>query len=330
MNQEPLISVIVPVYWVENYLKKCVDSILTQTYTNLELILVDDGSPDQSGAICDAYAQKDKRVRVIHKENGGLSSARNAGLDAARGDFVAFVDSDDWIVPDTYEAMVAAAEKYQVCLVCAGRYDVVGSIQEIGLCPEQEEVISGQELAGRIFRWDHMDSAAVDKLYGRELFEGIRYPVGMLSEDVPVTWRIAVRAGKAALIPKPVYCYFHRPNSITTTVSVSEKTFHNVQHIEKIYAEIRETLPELEPDAHYFRVMALVYVLQTLALTDAEGWKKYADQRRELERDLQKEIAYFLHCPLFSLRDRVQNLLIAYGLYRIPRKLFHMVVRREE
>lgn len=330
MNQAALISVIVPVYRVEEYLEKCVDSILSQTYSNLELILVDDGSPDRSGEICDAYAKRDCRVRVIHKENGGLSSARNAGLDAARGDFVAFVDSDDWIVPDTYEAMMAAAEKYQVRLVCAGRYDVVGSIQEIGLCPEREEVISGQLLAGRIFRWDHVDSAAVDKLYGRELFEGIRYPVGKLSEDVPVTWRIAVRAGRAALIPKPVYCYFHRPNSITTTVSVSDKTFHNVQHIEEIHSEILQSFPELEPDVHYFHVMSLVYVLQTLALTDAEGWAKYADRRRELEKGLQKELGYILRCPLFSLRDRVQNLLIAYGMYRVPRKLFHMVVRREE
>ena len=100
---EPLISVIVPVYKVELYLRQCVDSLLAQTYSNLEIILVDDGSPDGCPAICDEYARKDSRVRVIHKPNGGLSDARNVGLDAARGEYIGFIDSDDWVMPDMYE-----------------------------------------------------------------------------------------------------------------------------------------------------------------------------------------------------------------------------------
>ena len=103
----PLLSVIVPVYKVEAYLDECVESILNQTYTDLELILVDDGSPDRSGEMCDAWAERDSRVRVIHKPNGGVCSARNAGLDAARGEYAAFVDSDDWLDPGMYEAMLA-------------------------------------------------------------------------------------------------------------------------------------------------------------------------------------------------------------------------------
>lgn len=103
MNQSPRISVIVPVYNVEQYLPRCVESILAQTYENLEILLVEDGTKDNSGAICDAYARQDARVKAIHKENGGLSSARNAGIDAATGDYLSFVDSDDWIEPDMYE-----------------------------------------------------------------------------------------------------------------------------------------------------------------------------------------------------------------------------------
>ena len=103
MNQNPRISVIVPVYNVEQYLPRCVESILAQTYENLEILLVDDGAKDGSGAICDAYARQDERVKVIHKENGGLSSARNAGIDASTGEYLSFVDSDDWIEPDMYE-----------------------------------------------------------------------------------------------------------------------------------------------------------------------------------------------------------------------------------
>ena len=139
--EQTVISVIVPIYKVEQYLRQCVDSILNQTHSALEVILVDDGSPDGSGKICDEYAARDSRVRVIHKKNGGLSDARNAGIDIARGDYIAFVDSDDWLEPDTYESMLAAMKKYQAKLVCAGRFDnsdETGTCT-VGLCPEKEE-----------------------------------------------------------------------------------------------------------------------------------------------------------------------------------------------
>ena len=116
-NGNPLISVIVPVYKVEEYLARCVDSILGQTYRNLEILLVDDGSPDRCGVMCDEYASRDSRIRVIHKENGGLSSARNAAIDVARGEYIGFVDSDDWIEPETYEALLDMALTEQVKLV---------------------------------------------------------------------------------------------------------------------------------------------------------------------------------------------------------------------
>ena len=158
------ISVIVPVYNVETYQARCVDSILNQSYANLEVILVDDGSKDASGSICDKYAEKDNRIRVIHKENGGLSSARNAGLDVACGEYITFVDSDDWIEPLAYGWMMEAMVRYDVKMVCAGRYDVDGATGEktVGLCPQKEEVLSGEEMAGRIFTWDNCDSSACD------------------------------------------------------------------------------------------------------------------------------------------------------------------------
>ena len=158
MKQDILISVIVPVYNVEQYLPKCVDAILAQTYGNLEVILVDDGTPDGSGRICDEYAARDNRVQVIHKENGGLSSARNAGIDIARGEYLGFVDSDDCIAPDMYEKMLSLALEADTKLVCAGRFDVDGATGEVtkGLCPPTREVITGQELVRRIFRWDNI------------------------------------------------------------------------------------------------------------------------------------------------------------------------------
>ena len=201
MKQSPRISVIVPVYNVAAWLPRCVDSILAQTCKNMEILLVDDGSSDASGRICDAYAEKDPRIRVVHKENGGLSSARNAGLDMASGEYLGFVDSDDWIEPGMYAEMLGLMEKYDAQLVCAGRCDVDGGTGEkaVGLCPEREECVSGEELAGRIFLWDHCDSSACDKLYRRELFDGIRYPEGKTCEDIPVTYRLALKARRAEI-----------------------------------------------------------------------------------------------------------------------------------
>ena len=240
MEQTPLISVIVPVYNVEAYLNRCVDSILAQTYRNLEIILVDDGTRDNSDKICDEYARKDSRVRVIHKENGGLSSARKAGLDIAAGEYIGFVDSDDWIEPDGYAHMLRCLQKYDVKMACAGRYDVYSATGErkVGLCPKQEEVISGEEMARRIFLWDGCDSAAWDKLYHRSLLEEIRYPVGKICEDVPTTYRIALKAGRVVMCDKPFYNYYHRPGSITTT-SVSEKNYHFCEHTQAVYDHIR-------------------------------------------------------------------------------------------
>ena len=166
MSRETLLSVIIHVYNVEEYLAKCLNSILGQTYQNLEVILVNDGSRDGSGTICDDYARKDTRVRVIHKENGGLSSARNAGMDAATGEYITFVDSDDWLEADGYEHLMELMERYQVKLVCGGNYDVDGGTGErtLGVCPAKEEVVTAEEFVGRMFMWQGCDSSACDKI----------------------------------------------------------------------------------------------------------------------------------------------------------------------
>lgn len=326
MEQDILISVIVPVYNVEEYLPRCVDSILTQPYQNLEIILVEDGTKDSSGMICDEYAAKDPRIRVIHKENGGLSSARNAGIDIARGEYFAFLDSDDWIEPDFYERMLALAKKYDTKLVCAGRYDVDSRTgkKTVGLCPPREEVISAGELVKRIFTWDNIDSAAWDKLYHRSLFAEIRYPVGKIVEDVPVTYRLVLLAERAAMCDKPLYNYYHRPGSITTA-SISDKTFHYTDHTAAVYADIREHHPELADYARYLRVRGIVYAMQSIDLTDAENQKTYAKRYRKERRELAKHIPFFLTSPLFMRKERLTNLVLASGAYRWLRKIYHAV-----
>lgn len=324
MDQDNLISVIVPVYNVEEYLPRCIDSILAQTYSNLEIILVDDGTKDNSNVICDEYAAKDSRIRVIHKENGGLSSARNAGIDVAKGEYIAFVDSDDWIEPDAYETMLTLALEENVKLVCAGRYDVRSGSGErtVGLCPPKQEVISGEELVRRIFLWDNIDSAAWDKLYHRSLFREIRYPVGKIVEDVPVTYRIALDAGRIGMCSKPVYNYFHRPGSITTS-SVSAKTFHFSQHTEKIYPYIREHYPQLKNEARYLRVRSLVYNRMTLDLAGAQARKTFSEEYHQSGKALRKHAGFIVKSPLFRKKEKLTDLLLAFGLYRWLRPIYH-------
>ena len=325
MNRENLISVVVPVYNVEQFLPRCVDSILAQTYQNLEIILVDDGSPDGCGDICDAYAAKDDRVKVIHKTNGGLSSARNAGIEAATGEYLAFVDSDDWIEPEMYGHMLGLMTKYDAKLVCAGRYDVSGKTGEraVGLCPKKEECISAEEMVGRIFLWDGCDSSACDKLYHRSLLETFRYPEGKVCEDVPVTYKIVLQAGNAVLCDRPFYNYYHRPGSISTEKAITEKTFHFSRHTAEIYPYIRENHPSIEPQAAYLRVRSLAHILLLLDQAGEDVRERFAAECRHARKELGKFTGFILKSPCFGKKERITDLLLILNLYRLLRPVFH-------
>lgn len=208
----PLISVIVPVYKVEPYLHRCVDSILNQTFTDFELILVDDGSPDNCGAICDEYAAKDGRVRVIHQKNGGLSAARNAGIDwvFANSDssYFSFIDSDDWVHERYLELLFRASERYHVMISQCCRQETSGDTEPLPvsdkmLCVSPEE------------QYIHWYSAfAWGKLYQRECFHSTRYPEGILYEDVSIWYKILFSLDSIAIVDEALYYYYQRPDSI--------------------------------------------------------------------------------------------------------------------
>lgn len=186
MENKPLISVIVPVYNVQKYVRKSVESILQQTYKNLEIILVDDGSTDESGKICDTLARSDNRVTVIHKKNGGLSDARNAGLDRATGELIGFVDSDDYIEKNMYEVLEERMRINEADISCCGRYVVQESdgTKTPYFILDREQILSPCQAIGKLLIWDGCDSAAWDKLYKVKLFKGRRYPFGVLHEDL--------------------------------------------------------------------------------------------------------------------------------------------------
>ena len=211
----PLISVIVPVYKVELYLSRCIDSILAQTFTDFELILVDDGSPDNCGRICDEYAQKDKRLHVIHKENGGLSSARNAGIDwvFANSDsqWLTFIDSDDWIHPQYLELLLSGANSTNTD-ICVCEYTRTSDFSDFeNFNNINTQVLTPEEL----FVNYHVTSViACCKLYKKSCFENIRYPVGKLHEDEYTTYKTLFQKSIISYLEEPLYFYFTNSDSI--------------------------------------------------------------------------------------------------------------------
>lgn len=232
----PKITVIIPVYNVEKYLSKCVDSVIEQTYKNLEIILVDDGSPDKSPAICDAYAKKDRRIKVIHKENGGLSSARNAGLDTASGDYVGFVDSDDWIEPDMYEYMINLCLKEDACIArCAfiNENEDEENHKNISNNKENLHTISGDDLIIELVNGEWNEGIMCNKLYRKCLFDGLRFKEGITIEDCLMNYYVFKQNVKMISSDIIKYHYLQRMGSITKS-NFSEKSFDIIKVAQEI------------------------------------------------------------------------------------------------
>ena len=218
-NFAPLISIIVPIYKVEKYLPRCIDSLINQTYQNLEIILVDDGSPDRSGEICDEYAKKDSRIVVVHKPNGGLSDARNKGLDVANGDYVMFVDSDDWIEKESCEILVNLAKEKKSDVVSFAMTDVYDNGKKIpSKTPYGTKIISSEEAIKAIL-YNHSQfgifNRACNKFYSKSLLLDTRFPVGKLTEDQGFTYKILHKAKRICVCENHLYNYYRRSGSIS-------------------------------------------------------------------------------------------------------------------
>lgn len=221
----PLISIIVPVYKVEQYLVKCIDSILDQSLSDFELILINDGSPDNCGHICDTYAQKDKRIKVVHKENGGLSDARNVGIDLAQGKYIGFVDSDDYIEKDMYEVLLKNLEDNDADISICGYYDCYQN-KKVKSNLDEFRIMNTEEAIEYL---KYMLPVAWNKLYKKEVFENVRYPVGKLNEDTFIIMDLLIASNKIVLTGEPKYNYVRRGSSIT-------KNSFNSKHLDVIEA----------------------------------------------------------------------------------------------
>ena len=251
MEQTPLVSVIVPVYNIKEYLPRCVKSITEQTYQNLEVILVDDGSTDGTGELCDKLAHQDKRIRVFHKENGGSSSARNLGIAQAQGQYLGFVDSDDYISPEMYERLVDGLRSGDVQIVQIGRDEVDEQGQQLpNICepPEQDEFIESKDFLRELLM-HRGDCSYCTKLVDKSLFETHQFPVGALNEDFHLLVQMLMETKGVMSLTGQTYHVFYRIGSNTRKKNKNDfsRVYGDcVDNADMVHDMVNEHFPELE------------------------------------------------------------------------------------
>lgn len=287
-----MISVIVPVYNVEQYLQRCLDSIVGQACADLEILLIDDGSTDGSGQICDEYAAKDDRIRVFHTENGGVSAARNLGLDEAKGEWIGFVDSDDWIEADMYECLLKRAEETGADVVECGIYlDYPNNTIED---TRAQFGATGTE-AIRLLLKDKLVNMVWNKLYKNICFSSIRFPVGRAYEDIAVTYRVFAVAYKVCTLKECKYHYQRRPRSVSKTYNMSNLAGYWLSHKERYdFLKTHERNDEIWMQLRFCaRAAARTWALYCDCTSD--DWNAYDSVVSEINNFVRNNIPLFGH-----------------------------------
>ncbi|MBR3241542.1 MAG: glycosyltransferase [Parasporobacterium sp.] len=280
-----LISIIVPVYKVPQYLDRCVESIIGQTYDNLEIILVDDGSPDNCPAMCDSWAGKDSRIRVVHKENGGLSDARNAGLEIAAGELIGFVDSDDWIAPEMYERLKKALDNDQSDIAaCTVEMVWKDGTPDSILTVRENCVLERIEAQLALMKETKLKQPVWYKLYRKSVVAGIPFEKGKLHEDVYWSYQVVGNAKRVSVIDYVGYFYWQRSGSIMGN-NYSLKRLDSIEAIERRYKYIAREFPELEKTAKRSIIENCIYhgqmALKYLSKEEQEQAFKYLNEVKD-------------------------------------------------
>lgn len=331
-QQKDLISIIVPVYNMEQYLERCMNSIWQQTYTNLEIILVDDGSTDQSPQMCDEYARKDTRIKVVHKQNGGLSDARNAGLAIASGAYIGYVDSDDWIEPDMYEKMHEACIEHDA-QVAICRYAQVYKDHTVQGGNGKVTAFDKEELL-RIYIGGHDDyiiyNSVWSKLFARELVDGVQFPKGKNSEDIMYTTKAFCKANRGVYIDTCLYDYVLDRDGSIMNVKRGERMFQDElpfwrEHIAYIREHVSRRIGDFAA-YHYYRRLLFYYM----------DWKKeskqvrcdYAERIAEELRQNRQEIQRVYNNDFVASGDRARMklALVSPNLYSCVTKGYEKVI----
>jgi glycosyltransferase involved in cell wall biosynthesis len=259
----PLISIIVPVYNVESYLERCVNSLLNQTYTNIEIILIDDGSTDNSPLLCDQFKSIDERVVVHHKKNEGLSSARNKGIEMATGMYIGFVDSDDFVAEDMFEKLLDASMMNSAEISLCARYHYYdnGNTSSADTLPSAA-IWSNEQAISNLLVWNKIDSSACNKLFKTSLFESKRFPIGKRCEDVFIIPELICASSKVVHIGEPKYYYYQRHLSITHA-AFSMNFMDILEAHESVANFVIKQFPDLKSKAKSFYYNAFLSVYLT-------------------------------------------------------------------
>ncbi|MCM1186405.1 MAG: glycosyltransferase [Lachnoclostridium sp.] len=255
--EQPLISIIIPIYNIKEYLPRCVRSVTAQTYKNLEILLIDDGSTDGTGELCEELAKGDPRIRVFHKENGGSSSARNLGIAKAQGEYLGFVDSDDYIDSHMYEHLYEAIEKYNVAVAQIGRDELDEEGKQLpNICEPPQFAICMESVDFlRELLLHRGDCSFCTKLLKRELFQTLRFPEGVLNEDFHLLVQLLPQIGIIASLPQQEYHVFCRMGSNTRKqVGFSRVFADNVDNADMVMEIVEQRCPELKEEAFRFGI----------------------------------------------------------------------------
>lgn len=286
-----LVSVIVPVYNVESYVAECIESIQNQTYMNLEIILVDDGSKDMSGDICDQYATYDERIKVIHQENSGLSAARNMGIEAANGDYIAFVDSDDYIGLTMYEDLLKLLKEHRLDIIgCTAFRDKSGTI--IKGCNDGQLEIYEKDDALRLAMYDGFTSVW-NKLYKRDIVKNIKFPAGRKFEDSSTSYLFVANANRVGHINRCYYYYRLNPNSITqTSFDPKSRWDFVIGYEERLQYAVDRQLPYVD-DCNSLLMKAVLSCL-TAYYAKSTGNQVYYDKCKKMIETYRNDASYKL------------------------------------
>ena len=305
------ISVIVPIYNVEQYLDQCIDSIVNQEYKNLEIILVDDGSPDSCPSICDKWEKKDKRIKVIHKTNGGLSDARNVGIEIATGEYIGFVDSDDYIKKTMYASLLETCQKYKAKIACCGRI-LFNDTNELGeKFTSQERIYNSEQALKLSLIGECVDVAAWDKLYDKTLFDNIRFPVGENNEDTAIYYKLIDQSGNIAHTGTSEYYYRCRSGSITQSSYKIKDRINIFKHLDELEKFLLKKYPNLLDEFQQYRTMN-IYFLLYIYMKNRLANKK---EGRYLKKELKKNRKYLLCNNSIQAKDKIIALGMCNGIY---------------
>ncbi|ETI67555.1 glycosyltransferase family 2 protein [Neobacillus vireti] len=307
----PKISIIVPIYNVENYLRKCVDSILSQTFKDFELILVDDGSPDNCGIICDNYAESDQRIKVVHKENEGVSSARNTGIRMAKGKYIGFIDSDDYIDNRMYEILYTSAELHSSDVVVCDLLKVHGDEVSVKKYKKEFSLLhySNIEALNQLYT-NEPEKAAVwvyswNKLYKSWLFKDIRFSAGKIYEDEFIAHKILYHSTKITYVPETLYYYFQRTNSYIGS-EFSTKKFDRVYAL-KERADFFKKINQISlHDLAMRNFMEVFFWYYSKAQSDLNNVNT---EIKVLKRTLNRSVVSLMKNPLIGWKQKVFILL---------------------